>query len=98
MLERVESPEPPPTLESTLTPLLMLTPEETDISVEPPLFAAGAPTVIEEVATSPIRLVGRAPVDVEPELNPIEAAQVELLERWLESIKAARAQDHNPAQ
>jgi hypothetical protein len=37
------------------------------------------------------------PAQPQPALNPIEAAQVALLERWLESIKAARAQDQNPA-
>ena len=104
MLDSVASPEPEltldptATLESTLTPPLMLTAEETGVIVETPPVAAEPPTAIEEVSPSSIRLVARAPAYAEPELNPIEAAQVELLERWLESIKAAREQDHNPAQ
>jgi hypothetical protein len=104
MLDLAEPPEPEltldpsSTLESALTPPLMLTADETDATVEAPPLASEPRTQVEEVSPSSIRLVATAPAHVEPELNPIEAAQVELLERWLESIKAARDQDHNPAQ
>ena len=86
--------------ELTLTPpeLPSFILEAADVIVESPGLVE-PPAIVEGVLPFPTRVVAAAaPAPAEPELNPIEAAQVELLERWLESIKASRSQDHDPAQ
>jgi tetratricopeptide (TPR) repeat protein len=103
-------PAPPvlevPSLEAVFTPPeLTLTPPELVVAPEPanPVIetpeAAEPPASTEAVLPFPMRLATEPaePAQPQPALNPIEAAQVALLERWLESIKAARAQDQNPA-
>ncbi len=87
---------------SELTSELILTPPEPFAASKEVDSIAETPDTMEPSASPegvlpfPSRSLTTA-ATLEPELNPIEAAQVALLERWLESIKAARAQDHNPA-
>ena len=84
-----------------LTPELTLTsPTFTeappDPILEPPTHVPVEPSAAHDaVLPFPARVMTEQSRPIEPELNPIEAAQVALLERWLESIKAARAQDHD---
>jgi len=86
---------PAPTPELTLTsPTFTEAPP--DPVLEPPTHVPVEPSAAQDaVLPFPARVMTEQSRPIEPELNPIEAAQVALLERWLESIKAARAQDHD---
>jgi len=104
-------PQPQATYDLELTATPELTAPELTLTSPEPVFTEAPPDLTVETADVPIesaapheavlpfppRVLTAETRPVEPELNPIEAAQVALLERWLESIKAARAQDHDTA-